>query len=72
MRETRRGEMDGASKDLILVRKLEDIPKFADEDEEDEFWSTHELAEHLYTRRGPSPRSRCILGLPPLKEERSR
>ena len=42
---------------MTVVQRLEDIPKFANEAEEAAFWSTHALAAHLFTRRGPRPGS---------------
>lgn len=35
------------------VHRLEDIPDFADEDEEDEFWSTHTLSDELWEAPDP-------------------
>jgi hypothetical protein len=34
--------------DLIIVRSLDEIPSFASEDEEREWWATHQLSEELY------------------------
>lgn len=40
-----------------IVERREAIPKFASEAEEAAFWSTHSLADHLFTRQGPRPGS---------------
>ena len=40
-----------------IVERREDIPKFATEAEEVAYWSTHALADHLFTRRGQRPGS---------------
>lgn len=37
------------------MKKLKKIPRFKNEDEEDEFWSTHDSTEHIdwsHARRG--------------------
>jgi len=41
------------SDDLIPVESLDDIPTFANEDEEHEFWSTHSFGEGLLNLMGP-------------------
>lgn len=41
------------AKQLEVVNHLEDIPNFADEDEEDEFWSTHTLSDELWEAADP-------------------
>jgi hypothetical protein len=38
---------------LIPVESLDDIPSFANEDEEHEFWSTHSFGEVLLDQMGP-------------------
>lgn len=42
---------------MAIVERREDIPKFASEADEAAFWSTHTLADHLLSRRGPRPGS---------------
>jgi predicted DNA binding CopG/RHH family protein len=44
------------------VHRLADIPHFQSEDEEHEFWSTHEFGEELLT--AAQPLARGILPLP--------
>jgi hypothetical protein len=46
------------------VHRLEDIPDFQSEDEEHEFWSTHELGEELLNAAQPLDRE----GLPPQRK----
>lgn len=48
---------DDENDGLTVFERLEEIPKFANEDEEDDFWATHTLASHLFTRRGQRPGS---------------
>lgn len=40
-------------KQLEVVRHLEDIPDFANEDQEDEFWSAHTLSDELWDAGDP-------------------
>ncbi|MGI8550398.1 MAG: hypothetical protein ACR2PL_06300 [Dehalococcoidia bacterium] len=47
----------------IEIRNRDEIPHFVNENEEAAFWSTHALSPHLFTRRGPSPRVRRLVGL---------
>jgi hypothetical protein len=39
--------------DLLTVNSLDEIPRFEDEDEEHEFWSTHSLGQPLLDQMGP-------------------
>ncbi len=39
--------------DLIPVESVADIPRFANEDEEAEFWSTHSFGEGILNQMGP-------------------
>jgi len=39
--------------ELIPVNSLDEIPRFANEDEEHEFWSTHSLGQPLLDQMGP-------------------
>jgi CopG antitoxin of type II toxin-antitoxin system len=39
--------------DLIPVESLDDIPDFANEDEEAEFWATHSFGERLLDQMKP-------------------
>jgi hypothetical protein len=39
--------------ELIPVNSLDDIPRFANEDEEHEFWSTHSLGQPLLDQMEP-------------------
>jgi hypothetical protein len=41
--------------DLIPVERLEHIPAFADEDEEDQCWGTHRLGDALLDQMQPVP-----------------
>jgi hypothetical protein len=41
--------------DLPEVERWEDVPEFASEAEEAEFWSTHALGEGLLQESGPPP-----------------
>jgi hypothetical protein len=40
---------------MQVLHSLQDIPAFANEDEEDEFWSTHALGEELWDEMKPVP-----------------
>ena len=42
-----------ANDDLTPVESLDDIPAFANEDEEAEYWSTHSFGERLLDQMGP-------------------
>ena len=33
-----------------MMKKLKEIPKFANEDEEREFWSTHSFTDYVYPK----------------------
>ena len=48
---------DGDLEGTILIQNEDEIPQFANEDEEDAFWETHTLAHHFFTYRGPRPGS---------------
>lgn len=43
--------------ELIEIQTMDEIPRFASEDEEDAFWATHSLAPHLWEGRGFRPGS---------------
>lgn len=52
---------------LTPVESLDDVPSFANEDEEHEFWSTHSFGERLLDQFGtlddpalPKPRRRTV------------
>ncbi len=45
--------MQQTERDLIPVESPDDIPDFANEDEEHEFWSTHSFGELLLAEMGP-------------------
>jgi len=40
---------------LKVVDKLEDIPAFASEDDEREWWATHDLSDALYRQLVAAP-----------------
>ena len=43
---------------MIVINDLSEIPPFANEDDEADFWDTHTFAEHLWRKeRGPRPGS---------------
>ena len=44
----RRGERVTTDRPLIVVERPEDLPVFASEDEEHEFWGTHDMGEAFY------------------------
>ena len=51
---------------MTVIRRLEDIPRFANEDEEHAFWASHELSDRLWDEAealGPDE-------LPPPRAER--
>lgn len=54
-KETERGEWDIDEVDMLPVRGPEEIPHFADEDEEDAFWSTHYIGDDWFDRAGEVP-----------------
>lgn len=74
-RTTRKAKSDPVANEvdaMIEVTSQEQIPEFGSEEELDAFWSTHEAGEAYLDHsglarrpRGPSPRVRRVLGLPP-------
>lgn len=50
---------------LTTIYRIDDIPLFADEDEEHSFWATHKLSDALWDQAEP-PRSH---ELPPPRSE---
>jgi hypothetical protein len=43
--------MSTVSKDIIMIHSLDEIPdSFASEDEEREWWATHEFSDEMYER----------------------
>ena len=42
-----------AQRDMKVLESLEDLPEFANEAEEAEFWSTHELGEAILDQMRP-------------------
>lgn len=38
---------------LIIIRRIEDIPRFANEDEENEFWAPHRFSDELIEQAQP-------------------
>jgi uncharacterized protein (DUF4415 family) len=42
-----------ADEDLIPVNSWDEVPDFANEDEEHEFWSTHSLGQAILDQMGP-------------------
>lgn len=56
---------------LVPVNNDAEVPAFANEDQEAEFWSTHELGPGLLTQMRPiEPNGEGIL--PPAREERTK
>jgi hypothetical protein len=44
--------------EMIVVNSWEEVPRFSSEEEEADFWDTHTLADHLWSKkRGPKPGS---------------
>jgi hypothetical protein len=41
------------TKSLAIIRRLQDIPSFANEAEEHAFWASHELSDELWSRAEP-------------------
>ena len=39
------------------IRSVRDIPQFGSEDEERDWWETHDLSEHLYDDLGEAPKA---------------
>ena len=50
---------------MIVIHSLDEIPHFADEEEEHRFWSTHDLSEALMDQAEPVPDDE----LPPPRAE---
>lgn len=50
---------------LIEVRSLDQIPDFANEDDEAQFWGTHELSDELLAALPPTSNA----DLPPARQE---
>jgi len=40
---------------MEIIERTEDIPEFANEDEEDRYWSTHGFSEALLAKMTPIP-----------------
>jgi hypothetical protein len=40
-------------KKLVVVNRLDEIPRFGNETEEHEFWATHELSDSLWDQAEP-------------------
>lgn len=53
---------------MKIVRSLREIPVFASEDEEREWWATHDLAEGLYDQLQSSEAGEA-LSVPPEKRK---
>jgi len=47
--------MSKPRKKLTVVRDVAEIPSFSSEDEEREWWATHELSDQLYDQLKPGP-----------------
>jgi len=52
------------------LRSLEEIPPFASEDEEREWWATHDLSEELYDELEVSPSDPTVRLLKSIKRAR--
>lgn len=48
---------------MTVIHKLDEIPAFANEDEEHEFWSTHSLGDEIWDAAEPLPEGY----LPPVR-----
>lgn len=53
MRDSAQRERDSALRELQTVESLDDIPNFANEAEEAEFWATHGLGDELLDQMRP-------------------
>lgn len=62
LRAVEAGEPGDEDRPMIVVNQPEEIPAFANEDEEHEFWGTHELGPGMLARRRRSrePRTRPV------------
>lgn len=49
---------------MAIVRRLEDIPAFASEDEEREWWATHDLSDELYAELRSNAADPAIYRIP--------
>jgi len=48
----------GLSEEMIVINNWDEVPAFAGEDEEADFWDTHTLADHRWSKkRGHRPGS---------------
>jgi DnaJ-domain-containing protein 1 len=52
------------------LRSLDEIPPFASEDEEREWWATHDLSEELYDQLKVSPSDPTVTLLKSIKQAR--
>ena len=62
LRAVEAGEAGDEDRPMIVVNQPAEIPTFADEDEEHEFWGTHELGPGMLAggRRSEEPRTRPL------------
>jgi hypothetical protein len=51
------------SQQYVVINDVSEIPSFQNEDEEHEFWSTHEMSEELWDKLPPVPDDE----LPPVR-----
>ena len=65
LRAVEAGEPIDPDRPFITVHRVEDIPAFADEEEEHEFWGVHELGPELFDR--PEATAGRTLPLPPAR-----
>lgn len=42
-------------RDMKVIHSFDDVPPFATEQEEADFWSTHELGDEILAQMGPLP-----------------
>jgi hypothetical protein len=42
-------------KRMKVLRSMDDVPEFENEDQEAEFWATHELGDEIIDQMGPPP-----------------
>ncbi len=61
-----RAELDIDEDGFTVVHAPEEIPSFKNEDEEDEWWSTHSLGDEFWSRSSEVPEDM----LPPIDRSR--
>lgn len=59
------------SEKMHVVNNPEDIPAFATEAEEVEFWATHEIGDAMFDRAAQDPDARAMLAALPKRPRKS-